>query len=753
MKRILSLCLALLFATPIVSCGKKEEKSRPTNVYSSTDLGLADIRPDSILSDGKKLLVSGTKDSGGEEKYVIASVDIDSGYINDYERVIELSENESVVAVALEPDGNVLLLRSETFGDGSVIWSLDRVSDGEISEVKTDLITLLDSGDSMAARRSTYFGFLAVDGEGRIHVGCSDTIVVLDPDLGKLFEVSVPGRMESLSQTSDGRVYALFRDSDGEQIRFIDAGEKKFGDTLTIPGLYNYQNAYLFAGPGYDLYIKDDDAVRGYDIGGGTYELLNFMNSDFNGNAARYLAVIDPETMVVGCVDYFAAAPEYGVYLMKRIPDDEVPEKTVIKLAYRYSGLPTLRKDVMRFNRRSDEYRIELVDYEKSEPLDEDDYDRSGVLRKDFLSGEAPDIIAASDFSDSVYFAERGMFADLAEYIDDEFRSGYFDSVLRASETDKGQLRTLITSVRPRMIAAGTDFVEPDHWTLDEFLDFAAAVPEGTFIMEYTYPLSMLEFSLSASLDGFIDSGTCDIDTPAFRRLLEYLKTIEKAVYSDTLSGDDLKDYEADPRKPCRDGKVLIRETGASDPRSYLKALTCFGAGKTKFVGYPASSGSGTLIEPRLSLAINQKSEHHDAAWEFIKFVAENGSLDETSFPANLDLFDKLCGEYLGNIYYFEGMASKRYLNSTIEEVKADIKELVKTGNWSGDGDIAVFDKQTAAGLKSLIDGAGYLSGTGMNMIGMIYEEAQMYFSGDKSLDETVKIINDRLTTYFSEKN
>ena len=216
MKRILSLCLALLFAIPVVSCGKKEEKSRPTNVYSSTDLGLSDIIPDNILSDGKKLLVSGTKNSGGEEEYVIVSVDIDSGYINDYERVIELSENESVAAVALEPDGNVLLLRSETFGDGSMIYSLDRVSDEEISEVKSDLITLLDSGDSMAARRSTYFGFLAVDGGGRIHVGCPDTIVVLDSDLEKLFEVPVLGRMDSLSQTSDGRVYALFRDSYGE---------------------------------------------------------------------------------------------------------------------------------------------------------------------------------------------------------------------------------------------------------------------------------------------------------------------------------------------------------------------------------------------------------------------------------------------------------------------------------------------------------------------------------------------------------
>ena len=74
-----------------------------------------------------------------------------------------------------------------------------------------------------------YLTDLAVDSDGRIYVGCSYAVAVLDSDCEKLFEISVPGRMDTLSSTADGRVYASFRDNSFTgQIRFIASPTTRF---------------------------------------------------------------------------------------------------------------------------------------------------------------------------------------------------------------------------------------------------------------------------------------------------------------------------------------------------------------------------------------------------------------------------------------------------------------------------------------------------------------------------------------------
>ena len=519
-----------------------------------------------------------------------------------------------------------------------------------------------------------------------------------------------------------------------------------------------YTNVYLFVGPGYDVYIKDDDAVQGWNSDADEpVELLNFMNSDFAGSSVRYAAIIDADTMVFGCSDFYGASPEYGVYLMTRVPDNKVPEKTIICLAYRFSGLPTLRKNVIAFNRQSDEYRIELVDYNRFEPVDEYDYDNSKLLERDLMSDRAPDIVQTSDFSAAGEWIDKGAFTDLSEYMTDDMRSGYFGSVLSMCEDADKRMYQFVTDFMVNTVSTSTKYVAPEHWDIDAFLDFAAGLPDGKYLMENTYPMNLLTFTLSGALDNFIDFGTaeCDFDTPTFRRLLEYLNGVEKVIYEDTLSGDDLRDYEIDRMKPYREGTVLLTSISAADLRYYLQDLTNFGKDTTKFVGYPVSVGSshnGTLLEPSLSFAVNEKSGLKDAAWEFIRFVAENGTLSDNGFPANVERFDRLHESDIGKYYYFEGYKIRKYGKLPSDEVEADLNERIRSGEYDGSGALVKIDETTIASLKDLINGAGAYPDAVEKIIDMIYEESQMYFEGNKSLDDTVKIIQDRVSTYLSER-
>ena len=54
-------------------------------------------------------------------------------------------------------------------------------------------------------------------------------------------------------------------------------------------------------------------------------------------------------------------------------------------------------------------------------------------------------------------------------------------------------------------------------------------------------------------------------------------------------------------------------------------------------------------------------------------------------------------------------------------------------------------------GFRALIDGSSGIYGCDPKVWKIISEDAASYFSGDKSLDETCSIIQDRVTTYINE--
>lgn len=55
--------------------------------------------------------------------------------------------------------------------------------------------------------------------------------------------------------------------------------------------------------------------------------------------------------------------------------------------------------------------------------------------------------------------------------------------------------------------------------------------------------------------------------------------------------------------------------------------------------------------------------------------------------------------------------------------------------------------------MFELLDGAGTFMRIDSMLWSIISEDAEAYFAGVKTLDETVKMIQDRAGTYIAEKN
>lgn len=762
---------ALIGCLALSSCQNKAqetEKYKVDHVYKATgfDFG-SDIKADALLTSADSIVICGSEVTDDEND--IADniiIKIDRSTLEFTKTTVDTADGSYLIQAALEPDGSILFLKGFTDEKtGETLFFLDRMTDGKTERICGDLGALIESDgqDSMFGKNKLWLDFLSVDKDGNIYICSSYAIAVLDKNLNKLFEIEVTGFIDALESTSDGRVYASFRNnSTDNQIRYIDIEKKDFGAVCQLPDANRFFNPYYFVGPGYDIYVKDDTAIWGCDLSGSEpVELLNFLNSDFEQNIVRDVAIIDADTILLNCRDYDIQPEKWEIYLMTRVPDDEIPEKYIVRLAYRYSGYYELAKNVIRFNRSNDKFRIELIDYHKYESNNPDDWDNSEILEKDLLADSAPDIVLLTDFSKSDNWLAQGAFTDLNKLIeaDDSFdRSDYFGSVLDMCTDAKGRMCRFITNFSIATVCADPEYVAFDHWNLDEFIDFASSLPEDTYLFNIITHLTLLQFSLNASLGDFVDwkNADCDFDNTTFRRLLEFIKSSPaKFNYKKSLSGDDLADYNENNLKPYQDGTILLYETGSNNLQSYIKSSVCFGKESgVRFIGYPASEGSGTLIRPQMSFGINEKSRVKEAAWEFIKSAAgfvSDGS--EDWFPVNIEKFEKSCGSEIGYYWYFAGSNTYRLGKLSQEKAEEKLNEMIQKKLINEGGVLIASEEKHIDALKAMINGAKEYPDAEFHISEIIWEESQMYFSGEKSLDETVKIIQDRVSTYISEKS
>ena len=357
-----------------------------------------------------------------------------------------------------------------------------------------------------------------------------------------------------------------------------------------------------------------------------------------------------------------------------------------------------------------------------------------------------------------------GAFSDLNEFIknDRDFnRPDYFESVLDACTDSNGRMCGFVTNFGLSYLTARSD-IGFDKWDMAKFADFALNVPDGKFLFSYLSRDTILSTGLIASINAQTMNGSLSfIEGEPLKKLLEAAKkTPDNLNYQSTLSGDDLKDYNDDRGKPYRDGTFLLEHSDIYDIKGFMQSESVFGYGSTTLIGYPASKGNGALFVPRLSFGINADSAVGGGAWEFIKFVSRLGD-DATSnerysraFPTYKPSFERIVGNELGNLYYITFNQTLKF--DTRKDFEGALADFATSPYLLGDdptGTLEEVTKERTEALEKLIDGAcAYPDAMGIKVIMMIYEEADIYFSDAKSLDETVKIIENRVSTYISER-
>ncbi|MBE6657487.1 MAG: hypothetical protein E7604_03485 [Ruminococcaceae bacterium] len=600
---------------------------------------------------------------------------------------------------------------------------------------------------------------------------CSDqNIAAISPDGKRLYEIALDNYLDNIFSTGDGTVYTIFYEFDpitgsgGSVMKPINDAAGSLGEAVTLPETVQIQNADIHTAPGYDLFYSNDTGLYGWNIGEAEPTLIcNWINSDMTANNARNLTLLSDALALR--TDYDPVTGEPQLCIMTPMPPEEVVPKYLIEVAYSENGSNEMQGYAVAFNRESEKYRVVLKDYSSY-------YDDSGtaadVLNREIMAGDIPDIIVDSgNIFDMDNLAEKGLFCDLYSFMDAPgalmTRDDFLPCVLAPFEAENASLPVLVSGFSLRTLYGYTDVVgDRQLWTLDDILTLQNTLsPEQYLFSMYistdpehpTDPgMQMLTNLLPYSLSAFIDreNGTCSFDDGRFAALLQFCQSCPILNAADLENGTGEK---------FRDGTLVLKEEShLYEISDYLKTKYYdFGGEGMAVIGYPTADPnavSGTAIQPHQKYAITADSNTPDGAWEFIMRTfgdpGEDFYYHRSGFPSARAALDRMFEEESRNYYVFRENGWSGTSIGENEEFNLEDQTWLQDEIASG-GVFGHMSEEDEAELRTILDSITLVADTDTEIMELIREDASAYFAGAKSLDETVKIIQSRVSIYVSE--
>lgn len=255
-----------------------------------------------------------------------------------------------------------------------------------------------------------------------------------------------------------------------------------------------------------------------------------------------------------------------------------------------------------------------------------------------------------------------------------------------------------------RLVGEGTG------WTFEDYYALAASLSPGQKLFELMSPEIFLKNSLNSFLPTVMDysAAECSFTNGRFEALLEQAASAKTAEQTDVagLVGR------------FTSGVTVLMDSvlhGVYD----LAALENTAGGSVTAIGWPTQGGEcGSELLASSDIAICATGDTA-GAWAFLKFCLSDAQLQEqlatTSFPI-----------------------SRAALEARLAECQARQEDAMSAAQ--------------AEKLRALLDALVYKSAADYSVTGIVLEEAGAYFAGERSSAETAELVQDRISTYLSER-
>jgi len=677
--------------------------------------------------------------------------------IDGLEDIVDIAPFNGAVLAVSGTDSTVLLCeennlrplyRSETeflssvavLGDGIWLYGTEFLYD-EAAQTGTDEPVLkkisADGKEVLSARLSQNekydekYGQIVnlVSGAEVLFAQFENAVGIFDPN-GNWLYTAEPDEGEFIVKTAafNGKICCQVLTDKGTFLREIDSTGGCIDGNLEI-------SSYIFASM-HDNRLLVTDEFGLYEIDPSDAERTPVVIWAENGISFSHIDEIIPASE-----QELLVLDSGQVYKLERTGNTAAAEKETVHLAVLSPSYDCgIRVD--QFNRSSTKYNVVIDNY----------YDTTGstenavkLLNTQLISGAGPDLIYFSGFSPQPY-AGHGFLVDLYTYLDNDPELGREDFIALGCMESNGGLFTVSPGFYiDTFLGLESVFGERYCWTLDEYFEMESQLTGEASMIFNNNREDFLRFSLPNYIDSAIDwqSGTCDFDNGTFRAVLESAKNIKEAAVLDdeSYTGASNEALVANGVNKF----MYTRLDGISKFVGFEKAVNR----EFSLIGWPTPDGScGSQLVPSARFGMTTNAACHEGAWEFIRFMISDMGVQESvsnsAFPirrAALDAQVKALREPFSEFAGSEIIPGENggfYADGVFYDLEYDPTPLAS-------------EKQIAK-IYGLLDEMKSLNESYNVVYPIVYEEAAAYFAGDRGLDDTVKLIQSRISIYVAEQ-
>ena len=669
-------------------------------------------------------------------------------------------------------------------GKGSELKAIDDFSSSNFvvnNTITVDRYTIIECSPINSSDGFSYFIY---EGDSLISSFCVDEIVDNAGYAG----------IENIYKVPDSELIGLMGYCDnGNFTAKLDPVEGKFYDIEILSFDELRQKA------------KDSDGKA--DIADFSFTLQGeYMNADIIGNISRYNKETGQSEVVIGCNMYSPFFSDYSSVIASGLSYDSISvlshtdeetvlmfeagfgtvipngnKETLVTVLKKADKNPHAGKKVIEidrpqhcsdylsaaiwdFNRNDDEYLIRVWDQNPVLTGETVGYAPNGFylgtadtesryenrLISQLDTPDVPDIILGLQ-NERAYSDDR--LVELSDYLDKDTREKLFMNILDASRYGKKSYFLPLVIGINGIICLSEDVGEGKRgFTFEEYEKFVQGPCNGIepYVSDYIDPsvFSYMGFENAQDMqrmDFFtscIDFGSCvdgdkvDFDNKQFRAAAEYAK--DKYIttyYKDPFMEDqDIDDPNINLTSQKPAGKYMMITRFADYANGCDKSSQPY-----TIMGAPSVDGRGAGFSIYESISVTSACEVKDGVKTFINYLY-GGEFKEDFGPLGALCVNREVLEY-------EFPLLVEYENDCFSAMSAEGMGY----SWIRELGVNYCDESMADRLIQDIANLAFYNDPNGDMDIVLHEEMPAYFSGDKSLDEVIKICNDRASTIKSE--
>lgn len=794
-KKFMCLLMAVMITVSVSACGtgnSNVSQQQRVSAYTEMEIGSNSdlLWPGGSRVNSKDQLVFFDKGYGTDSGFVTLDQDGNPAGAS------KLSFSGNVRAFALDEEDNIYAVTTE-IQDDNISQKLTVMSPQGDTLKTVDLGGVSSTGSNGMQIQNMGFSDIAVDVNGNIYLSDpSKSIQVFDKE-GQLVKSLGSEGYETIDIDSEGNVIAASSMMGKRVIEKLDAstGKSIWSIDLSVQNSSGFNmmalNKIRFSKADESIYYLTSQDITKYDSSGNligtaidfkSYTILasgyNISDMSIDGEGNIYVATtsVPAGGVKIGSggntsntsdssssSDQPPASPgdfiKYELYKYSiQSGDSIVQTQEVITISVPISNR-ALEIAASKFQRNNPGYRIDIQTYPGT---DYENYIKN--LNTQILSGKGPDIISVAGLPYENYIS-RNILADLSEMManDSSFdMNKYYTNIFDALKSNES-LYVLPIDFTFNVLMANQGIlnqesitIDDSKWTWDDFKTIAEKVTQkggssgNRAAMPSVSSIELLNLFTVGSYSNYIDADrkNANFTSSSFIDLLNTVKAFDdRSLTNSNVKNDMTSILEAAGREA-----IVFYPYSIVNYNLYGFMKAAFKEELSLYNMPSAGGANGGTFSSNSMYAINRNSEYKSESWEFLKTLLSDEIQSQNMQGGAVQAQSKQAAQtVLGGFSVNKAAQQERAQQAIDASQSGNMRIAMRSGDGSISLSSAPMSQADIDYINEFIAGLNTYANVDANINSIIQDETRGFFSGDKSVEETTKLIQDRVNTYIRE--